>query len=254
MSEAAPPVDQLPPVASAPRIWGFWGTLGWALVMFAVMIATSVVALVALMAARGDGPGVDATALAGDGIVVAVGGIASTLPLVGVVWLAIRIARNRFADYLCFVRPTGRQFLAGLVAVALLLPAMDVVAWLLGFPITPQVVIDALVSAREKGVLWLLLLAVLVSAPVCEEIVFRGFLYRGFAASWLGPTGVVLLTAAMFALIHTQYTWFYLGEVFAIGLMFGAARALSGTTLLPIAMHCLHNAAALVQAHWLSGQ
>ena len=59
--------------------------------------------------------------------------------------------------------------------------------------------------------------------------------------------------AAMFAAIHTQYSAFHLGEVFAIGVVLGAARALSGTVVLPIIMHAFHNAAALAQAYWMSG-
>ena len=96
------------------------------------------------------------------------------------------------------------------------------------------------------------MLAVLISAPVGEEIVFRGFIYRGLSESWLRPWGAVFLSALMFAVIHTQYTFYYLGEVFAIGLILGLARMLSGTTLLPMLMHMIHNAAALSQAHILS--
>lgn len=238
-----------------PRIWGFWGTLIWSAALFGIMVAASIPAVIIylLLTQRGnDISDAQLAALAGDGIMVGLGSICTMVPLVVVVWIAIRIARHRFTDYLCLVRPTRRQVMFGMIAILALLAMLNGVAWLTGNPLTPQVVIDALVSARMQGALWFLMLAVLISAPVGEEIVFRGFIYRGLSESWLGPWGAVFVSALMFAVIHTQYTLYYLGEVFAIGVILGLARMLSGTTVLPMLMHMVHNAAALLQAHWLS--
>ena len=252
-AESATP-SSLPP-AKSPRIWGFWGTLIWSMVLFCIMVAASIPAVILylLLTQRGkDISDEQLAALAGDGIMVGLGSICTMVPLVITVWIAIRIARHRFADYLCLIRPTGLQFAAGVAAILVLLASLDGTAWLTDHPLTPQVVIDALISARIQGALWFLVLAVLISAPVGEEIVFRGFIYRGLSESWLRPWGAVFLSALMFAVIHTQYTFYYLGEVFAIGLILGLARMLSGTTLLPMLMHMIHNAAALIQAHILS--
>jgi len=38
-----------------------------------------------------------------------------------------------------------------------------------------------------------------------EELFFRGFLFRGLSSSFMGPVGAVLVTSALWALIHTQY-------------------------------------------------
>lgn len=239
--------------ARTPRIWGFWGTLIWSVVLLAVMLAASIVVVMAYIALSGARGPIDEASLASDGLMVGIGSFGTMIPLVITVWIAIRAARSRFFDYLSFNMPTAKQIALGLVAMALLLPAMDLIASQLGYPITPRVVIDALVNARERGILWFLMLAVLISAPLGEEIVFRGFIFRGLSTSWLGPIGAVIVIAAMFAAIHTQYSAFYLGEVFAIGVVLGAARALSGTVVLPIIMHAFHNAAALAQAYWMSG-
>ena len=41
-------------------------------------------------------------------------------------------------------------------------------------------------AAKLAGVLPLLWLSMVVVAPVTEELLFRGFLHRGWAPSWLG--------------------------------------------------------------------
>jgi membrane protease YdiL (CAAX protease family) len=45
------------------------------------------------------------------------------------------------------------------------------------------------------------IIALALAAPVTEEIVFRGFLYRGFSESRIGVAGTIALTVA-WALIH----------------------------------------------------
>jgi membrane protease YdiL (CAAX protease family) len=83
--------------------------------------------------------------------------------------------------------------------------------------------------------------AVAVSAGVCEEVLYRGFLLRYLTAHApaLGGTGAVLVAALMFAVAHT-----YQGVtgVVATGLMalgFTALFVASGSLWLPMLMHVL---------------
>jgi len=64
-----------------------------------------------------------------------------------------------------------------------------------------------------------------VVAAVFEELFFRGLLYRGLAESRLGVAGAVVVTAAVFALLHWRLTAFDLSYLFASGLGFGLLRA-----------------------------
>ena len=41
--------------------------------------------------------------------------------------------------------------------------------------------VDVLKSARADGAMWLLIIAFWVAAPVTEEFIARGFLYRGWS-------------------------------------------------------------------------
>jgi hypothetical protein len=86
-----------------------------------------------------------------------------------------------------------------------------------------------------------LVLAVVVIAPVTEEVVFRGFVYAGMAAR-LGPAPAVVIAALPWAIMHGgQYDWPYLAIVFILGLLLGAARWSCGNLFVPIAMHMLNN-------------
>ena len=62
-----------------------------------------------------------------------------------------------------------------------------------------------------------------------------------------------MLSSLAWTVLHMQYDWFFFGEIFSIGLLFGYLRYRSGSTLLTILLHGLNNLAATVQTFLLSG-
>jgi hypothetical protein len=112
---------------------------------------------------------------------------------------------------------------------------------------------EVLKSAQADGALWLLVLAFCVAAPITEEFFARGFLYRGWSETVLRPAGAIVLSSLVWTLLHLQYDWFFLGEVFSIGLLFGYMRYRSNSTWLTIVLHGLNNLAATLQSIWLAG-
>jgi len=54
--------------------------------------------------------------------------------------------------------------------------------------------------------------------------------------------------------LHLQYDWFFFGEEFSIGLLFGYLRYRSNSTWLTTVLHGLNNLAATLQTMWLAGQ
>jgi uncharacterized protein len=64
--------------------------------------------------------------------------------------------------------------------------------------------------------------------------------------SFLGPLGAVVLSAAAWAAAHTQYNWFYMSEIFALGILFGMLRLRTGSTWLTVFLHAVNNAVAVV--------
>jgi hypothetical protein len=51
-----------------------------------------------------------------------------------------------------------------------------------------------------------------------------------------------------------QYEWYFFGEVFTLGLLFGYLRYRTGSIWLTIVLHGLNNLGAVVQTIWLAGQ
>jgi membrane protease YdiL (CAAX protease family) len=80
----------------------------------------------------------------------------------------------------------------------------------------------------------------------------RGFLYRGWSESFLRPFGAILLSSAVWTAMHMQYNWYFLAQVFSIGLLFGYLRYRSNSLLLPVILHGINNFAATVQTFWLA--
>ena len=166
---------------------------------------------------------------------------------IGVVALAIRFARCRFADYLALVRPSRTYVLIGIACLVVMLPFADLVTWLSGRPIVLQFVVDAYKTARDSGTLWLLVIALVIAAPVTEEIVFRGFMYRGLAASRVGVAGAILIPSAIWAAMHVQYEVFFIAQIFIGELVFGLLRWKSGSTSLTMLLHAIVNLSSLLQ-------
>ena len=83
-------------------------------------------------------------------------------------------------------------------------------------------------------------------APVGEEIAFRGFLYRGLMRPGYEMLTIVAISVA-WALLHIQYDWLGMAQIFAAGLTLGWFRWASGSTTLTIIMHVLINFEAMLE-------
>ncbi|MGY4428602.1 membrane protease YdiL (CAAX protease family) [Bradyrhizobium sp. F1.13.1] len=112
---------------------------------------------------------------------------------------------------------------------------------------------DLLKSGRDKGAAVMLLFAFSVAAPMSEEVLARGFLYRGWSASFLRVPGAIILSSLLWTVVHLQYDLYFLAEVFSIGLWFGYMRYRSNSLWLTIVLHALNNLTAVVLTMWLGG-
>jgi membrane protease YdiL (CAAX protease family) len=101
------------------------------------------------------------------------------------------------------------------------------------------------VGKYSAGALAIRIVGILVLAPLGEELLFRGVIFKLLATK--STALAILITAALFACSHFQYSWLGMVLVFVSGLYYGLARAWSGSTLLTIAMHCAGNGVAVYQ-------
>jgi membrane protease YdiL (CAAX protease family) len=245
-------VSTMPAPPKMPRTWKFFGTALWGGLAF---IAMSIAQLIAILMAyglyaSGEFSEEALAAFTRNGGVVA-GSVLLGLPAtLLVLWLATRLAGRSFASYLALRWPHRTEIAFGLGAAAALLVALDAIAWLAGYPLSPDFALDSVRTARDSGLIWLVLLGFCIGAPVAEEFIFRGFVFRGWSATFLGPLGAILLSSALFAVIHLQYDWFYIGGIFLIGVLFGYLRHRSGSTWLTVMTHAFYNLVAGLQALW----
>jgi membrane protease YdiL (CAAX protease family) len=101
---------------------------------------------------------------------------------------------------------------------------------------------------KTASPIWMLWIAIIVAAPIFEEVFFRGFLFKGLVTSPLGTIGTIVFTSALWAAIHSQYGYIDLSIVFFLGILLGYARFKSNSILVPIAMHSFVNLLATIQA------
>ena len=238
-----------------PRIWKFWGTSLWGLLLFAAMFAGQFLLVLAFFLAKG--PPFDLASIktvASAGTVISLSVMMGLPAVLAVLWLATRMARTPFADYLALRRSSWTDLVIGVVALIALIAGWDLLSRALGRDISPGFMVDVLKSAQADGALWLLVIAFAVAAPVTEELMVRGFLYRGWSESALGPAGAIVLSSLVWTAMHAQYyDWFLFSEVMSIGLLLGYMRYRSNSTWLTIIMHGINNFAATLQSIWLAG-
>jgi membrane protease YdiL (CAAX protease family) len=236
--------------------WKFWASTAWAagalLAWVAAQFIIAGILLVYVGLLAGAAPkGAEEQSLFV--LLVAIG--SAPAPIAGIA-LAVRLARCRFSDYLAFVWPRRHDFLIGLACVVVLLPLGDLASHLSGRDVVPPFVVEAYKNAAEGGTLILLALAFTVAAPLMEEVIFRGFLLPGYFASRIGAANGIALSSAAWAAMHVQYEFFFIVQIFILGLVFGWLRWRSGSTLLTLILHAMINLSALVQTaiivNWMS--
>jgi len=238
----------LPVVQRPPRTWYFLGSTIAVLIAYAAMNIAHVIVIIALVVQSGD-PSISQSKLeelAKDGPTTAAGAILACPLVLAVLWVTIRIARRRFAEYLALKLPSRAELLRGLAISLAFLLAWDLLTYLTGQAV-PAFVIDSYRTARDAGLLWLLLVGYCIAAPITEEFAVRGFLFRGWSQSFLGPLAAIVASSAVWAIIHLQYNWYFVGEVFCVGLIFGYLRYRSHSTWLAVAAHAFFNLAVMAQ-------
>ena len=233
-----------------PRPWGFWATLGFSSIVVAVMFAIAAAVAGAFFIAQGSlRPGVDpeaaAAALSTNGLCMAVVQTVAAPICVALVLLFVALRRGpTVRDYLALRGAPRRQWFQWLLIYVAWLALSDGLTMLLGRPVVPKVMVDVYTTAQFPPLLWL---ALIVLAPVFEEVFFRGFIFAGVRHSSAGPAAAIVLTALGWAALHIQYDAYSIGIIFFAGLVLGLARLRSGSTLLPMAMHAIQNLVATVQ-------
>jgi len=95
--------------------------------------------------------------------------------------------------------------------------------------------------ANEPRLFWLAFPAVTIGAPLAEELVFRGQLFAALVRSRAGHSGAILITSALWSLLHITEPWLAVGIIFMMGLALGALLVRFGSLWVTIACHAIWN-------------
>ena len=167
--------------------------------------------------------------------------------------LPLLIAGRPYRRLLGPTRGTGVMWAIGLGAgIATSVVALSVNAGLAILleaedPVEQQILQDALAGGVP---LLLAILIAVVAAPITEEVLFRGVLFRALADKlglWVGA----ILSSAVFALIHFEIVFsqpIALAGLFTVGLLLAFAYHVTGSLLVPIVGHAVFNAVSLTLA------
>ena len=130
--------------------------------------------------------------------------------------------------------------ITGLGGLLLTVPAALVYAWVVGPEGMSTAVGDVFGGVRTTWPVALAVMAVVVLlAPLCEEILYRGLLWRAVEKHMHNQWLVYLITTVVFAFAHFELTRTPL--LFVVALPLGLARMLTGRLTASVVAHQINN-------------
>jgi len=231
--------------------YGFPGTIFWGVVISIACIITQVIAVAVYIGVTHSG--VEASeyeSLLSDiqfnGTLISIATFAGLLVGGGMIIAAIKFKRgSNIRHYLALNSVSMRELKYWALVAAAFVVCSDSLTYFLDKPLVPEFMSSVYSSAESK---WLLWVAIVVAAPLFEELFFRGFIISGLSSSFVGPIGAILISSISWAAIHLQYDMYGIATIFALGLILGAARLKTGSVVLTIVLHSCVNLIATIQA------
>ncbi len=225
------------------RTWGYWATFGWALLAF--IVSQSVAIALLLWLRVGDLETLLANPF--DGVTVTLFLLIANPVMIAVIALAVCSARAPLAEYLALVWPPRREVIAGIAALVGVIALGDALLLLSGRDLVTSFQTQSYATAAAEGWLAPMAAAAIILAPAGEEVMFRGFLFRGWARSERSAWPAIAVISVLWAVLHVQYDWAGMLQIFIVGLFLGWIRWRSASTLLTFVLHALFNLEATIE-------
>jgi uncharacterized protein len=176
-----------------------------------------------------------------DGATVTISVLVLNPVTIGILLLAIRSAGAKPVEYLALIWPRMRDLIAGIIGIVIIIAATDAILYFASRAIVSPFQVISYATAAQEGWLAPYVFATVIVAPAGEEILFRGYLFRGFARSERAAWPAIVVISLLWMLPHLQYDWTGMAEIFVAGLFLGWVRWRSGSTLLTFFLHGLFN-------------
>ncbi len=140
---------------------------------------------------------------------------------------------------------SAKSILIGILSYSSIIPAIIlvlltsiVIFYYIGYETEPNAIFLVYFLPVKIPKLIYLLIFISVIGPICEEIFFRGFIYK-FLRSKLGITSGILLTSVIFSFLHLTPVGFI--PIFVLSIMLSYIYEKTGSLVAPITAHVLHN-------------
>lgn len=230
--------------------FGAWKTFFLGILIMAVNLVVSIgITLVYIILTMNGDEYEDAPAIIqgmmSDGFYLSITIIGSAIASCLLIFLLVMFKKDiNVKEYLGFIWVKKKAVVFSFLIVIAYIFLSDFITRMMGSEITTEWMEYIYVSSVWPPLLWM---ALVVFAPIFEEMFFRGFLFKGFVQSRLGPVGTIIITSAIWTVLHLQYGIFGLTSIFIIGIIFGIVRYKTGSLWIVILMHAFYNLIATVQ-------
>jgi membrane protease YdiL (CAAX protease family) len=185
---------------------------------------------------------------ASNGSVLSAATFASAAVCVPLIWFLVRTREPDPSGFLR-LRPTSRRSIVSWsIALVVFAGATDLISLAAG----REVVVDFMIDAYSSAPPLLLFLALVIAAPLFEEILFRGFLMSALESRGVSAAVAAVVSSALWASIHVQYDLYIIAVIFLGGLLLAAARIRTGSLVPCVVMHGLLNAIAFAETAYFA--
>ncbi|KGJ87900.1 CPBP family intramembrane glutamic endopeptidase [Thalassotalea sp. ND16A] len=226
--------NQLP--INTPDYESVWSVLLWILALY---IPTLLLSIVFGVYAQANPNIIDINRWFYDGDVTAVFAIGMALVTLPVLARATKeLSYQQKLDFFALGQTASFSGFKPWLIITLIYIFLSVVVNALFEVKTPEWMNDMLASTDN---IWLSVLSLCIVAPVFEELVFRGFIYKKIEQTVLRKSGAVFFTALIFTLVHTQYEAIILFDLFVLAMILSIVRLKTDNLKYCIAIHMLNN-------------
>lgn len=228
----------------AAHVWGPWISIGFtALVWLAFNVIAVSLALVFIHYGWLNAD-TDPAVLQHNGLFLAISTLVNAVLCSGLIIGFIKLRRGSRLYISLSLREVPLRWIGiWLGVLVLFIVTTESIGYWLERPLVPDFMIKAYSSAVVPALLWL---ALIVAAPVFEELLFRGFLQTSLETAAMDAGWAILIPALFWSVMHWQYDFYDMSWIFLFGVLLGLARWHSGSLFMPVLMHMSVNLMATV--------
>ncbi|MFP4457106.1 MAG: CPBP family intramembrane glutamic endopeptidase [Clostridia bacterium] len=165
--------------------------------------------------------------------------------IIPIIYSHREVIRDFFNKSLVSSKTIQSGIFYGLVAIAVNILVGALLFYLysmLGVEPKQQQVVQLVEGTKNLNPIFLYF-AIAISAPIAEEIFFRGVVFRTFALK-INYRNAIIMSSILFSLLH--FDLYYIPQIFLISLVFSVAYNETGSILTPIIAHLISNSLFII--------